>query len=325
MIIVQTPLRISFLGGGTDFEDFYINHGGAVLNTAIDKYIFVIVKKRFDDLICVNYSKRERVNKVEKLKHNLVKEALIKTGISKGIEITTLADIPSKGTGLGSSSSVTVGLLHALYSYKGELKTEEDLAREACQIEIDTLKNPIGKQDQYIGAYGNLRFMTFDSGGVNVETVQISVDEKRRRNHCFLLFYTGITRKSESVLTEQKANINQQIDVLIKMRDLSYQAKEAVLRGDFDEFGELLHEGWEYKKMLASNVTNVDINEIYKTARRAGAIGGKITGAGGGGFLLLYCRNGKQERVRKAPKGLRELPFNFEQDGSKVIFNYRRS
>lgn len=324
MIVVQTPLRISFLGGGTDFEDFYVKHGGAVLNTAIDKYIFVIVKKRFDDLICVNYSKRETSDKVEKVKHNLVREALKRTGISKGIEITTLADIPSKGTGLGSSSSVTVGLLHALYSYKGELKTEEDLAREACQIEIDILKNPIGKQDQYIGAYGNIRFMTFDSGGISVETVQLSNDAKRRLNNSFLLFYTGITRKSESVLAEQKANISHQIDVLIKMRDLSYKAKEAVLRSDFDEFGELLHEGWEHKKMLASNVTNGDIDEMYKTARQAGATGGKITGAGGGGFLLLYCRNGNQDRVRTALRGLRELPFRFEHDGSKIIFNYRR-
>ncbi|MFC2009349.1 GHMP kinase [Chloroflexota bacterium] len=321
--MVQTPLRISFLGGGTDFEDFYANHGGAVLSTAIDKYVFVIVKERFDDMICVNYSRRERVEKVDHLHHELVREAMRLSGIEKGIEITTLADIPSEGTGLGSSSSITVALLHALYTYQGRLPTAEDLADEACKIEIDILEKPVGKQDQYIAAYGNMRFTTFSGECTEVETIDLSPDDKRRLNDSLLLFYTGITRKSEEVLSEQKTNIHRQLETLSAMRDMAYKAKEAITAGAFDEFGELLHLGWEYKKNLARGITNHGINDLYETARRAGALGGKITGAGGGGFLLLYCPVEKHDEVRRALK-LRELPFRFEQDGSKVIFNYRR-
>lgn len=325
MIVVQTPLRISFLGGGTDFEDFYINHGGACLSTAIDKYVFVIVKKRFDDMIYVNYSKKEIVDNVDKLEHRLVRESMRLTGIEKGIEITTLADIPTDGTGLGSSSSITVALLHALHAYKGELPNAEDLAQEACKIEIDILNNPIGKQDQYIASYGNIRLITFDDSYTNTEKVDIPIREKRRLNDSLMLFYTGISRKSETVLSEQKAKLEHKLDTLSIMRDLAFKAKEAVQAGNFDELGELLHQGWEHKKKLASRITNSQIDEMYQAARQAGAIGGKITGAGGGGFLLLYCRNGKQDNVRNTLKGLQELPFRFERDGSKVIFNYRRS
>lgn len=325
MIVVQTPLRISFLGGGTDFEDFYSNHGGAILGTAIDKYVYVIVKKRFDDMICVNYSRRESVAKAEDLNHQLVREALRMTDIEEGIEITTLADIPSQGTGLGSSSSITVALLHALYAYRGELCTAEDLAQKACKIEIEILGSPIGKQDQYIAAYGNMRFISFNGTHPKVESIVLPSDKKSRLNDSLMLFYTGITRKSGSVLSEQQANINKQTETLSTMRDMAYKARDAILEGAYDEFGELLHQGWELKKKLASKISNGKIDEIYDAAYRAGALGGKLTGAGGGGFLLLYCRNGKQEEVRTALRELRELPFRFEQDGSKIIFNYRRS
>ncbi len=322
MIVVQTPLRISFLGGGTDFSEFYLSHGGAVISTAIDKYVFVIVKERFDDLICLNYTKRERVERVDDLDHELVREAMRITGVSKGIEITTLADVPAEGTGLGSSSSVTVGLLQALYAYQGELRTAETLAQEACRIEIDILKHPIGRQDQYIAAYGNLRFITFSDKGVGVEKVALPPEEKRRLNDTLLCFYTGVTRKASEILDVQKANINDRLGVLGELRELAFQARVAIMRGAFDELGEILHSGWELKKTLASKITNPQINEEYEAARKAGAIGGKISGAGGGGFLLLYCPKEKQDTVRKALK-LRELPFSFESDGSKVIFNYR--
>ncbi len=325
MIIVQTPLRISFLGGGTDFEDFYINYGGAVLSTTVNKCIYIIVKKRFDDLICVNYSKRETVEKVEHLQHELIREAMHVAGVDKGIEITTLADIPSEGTGLGSSSSVTVGLLHALFSYRGELKTAEALANEACNIEIDVLGKPIGKQDQYIAAYGNMRFTTFSKNGITVEQVMLPPSEKKRLNDNLLLFYTGITRQSSEILFEQKANINRKIDVLIKLSGLAFKAKESILRRDFDQFGEIMHQGWELKKGLNDKISNPRIDELYETARKAGALGGKITGAGGGGFLLLYCPRDKKDAVYKALENYRELPFGFEDDGSKVIFNYRRN
>ena len=325
MIVVQTPLRVSFLGGGTDFDDFYVNHGGAVLSTAIDKYVFVIVKERFDDMICVNYSKRERVKKVIELRHELVREAMKLVSIHKGIEITTLADIPAEGTGLGSSSSITVGLLQALYAYRGEIVTAKTLAEEACHIEIDILGKPIGRQDQYIASYGNMRFITFNKSGVAVEKIELSSKDKKRLNDNLLLFYTGITRKSSEILAEQKANISSRVEVLREMQKLAFEARDAVLEGEFNTFGEILHRGWELKKQMASKVTNSTVDHVYETARRAGAIGGKVTGAGGGGFILFYCPKDKQDDVTRAIRGLRHLPFRFQQDGSKAIFNYRRS
>lgn len=325
MIIVQTPLRISFFGGGTDFYDFYSSHGGAVLSTAIDKYVFAIIKERFDDLICVNYSKKENVNEVGQLQHELVREAMRITGITKGVEITTLADIPSEGTGLGSSSSITVALLHAFYTYQGELKSAETLAQEACHIEINVLGKPIGVQDQYIAAYGNMRLFRFNSHGVQKESIGLDAEKKRRLNESLLLFYTGVTRKADTILTEQKANINNKISILKEVGKLAIKGKQALIEGAFEELGQMLHSGWELKKQLANGITNPAIEETYQAARKAGALGGKITGAGGGGFLLLYCPVERKEDVRRALRGLRELPFRFENDGSKVILNYRRS
>ena len=325
MLIVQTPLRISFLGGGTDFEDFYSDHGGAVLSAAIDKYVFVIVMERFDDLIYVNYSKKEVVSSVDCLEHDLVREAMRTTEVTRGVEITTLADVPSEGTGLGSSSSITVGLLQALHGYRGEFKTAEALAQEACQIEIDLQGKPIGKQDQYIAAYGNMRFFRFNDHGVEIEDVSLAPEERRRLNEHLVLFYTGIARKNDRILTEQKANIGDNLAVLQEMAQLAVEGRRALLEGEFDEFGVMLHRGWELKKQLANGITNPAIEELYQAALSAGAVGGKITGAGGGGFLLLYCPPERKEDVRRALRGFRELPFHFEHDGSKVIFNYRRS
>ena len=324
MIIVQTPLRISLAGGGTDFEEYYSNHGGAVLSSAINKYVFAIVEKRFDDTIVLSYSKRENPKNIIQIKHGLIREAMKMTGVKKGIELTTLADIPSEGTGLGSSSSVTVALLHVLHSYQNELKNARELAEEACKIEIDILKSPIGKQDQYIAAYGGLRFIEFDKH-VKVESTDISEENKQKLSDSLLLFYTGITRNSSDILNEQNANINDNLLVLKKVRELAYQGKEILENGKLDEFGELLHYSWQLKKKLASNVTNPLIDEIYEVALKAGALGGKITGAGGGGFLLLYSPKGKQDDIRNALKNFRELPFQFESEGSKVIFNYRRN
>jgi len=322
MIIVQTPLRISFLGGGTDFEDFYsVNGGGAVLSTAIDKCTYVIVKERFDDMIYVNYSKKEIVDKVDDLEHELIREAMRMTSVDKGVEITTLADVPSEGTGLGSSSSITVGLLQALYTYKGNSFTAEDLARQACQIEIDILGKPIGKQDQYISAYGNMSFITFRSNGIEVEKVEINGKGKRILDENLLLFYTGITRQASQILSEQKANINDRLAVLADLSKLTFTARDLLLNGAFDEFGELLHHGWNLKKQLSSNVTNNEIDDMYQTARKAGAIGGKISGAGGGGFFLLYCPTARKDYVRNSLNRLRELPFHFQECGSRIIFD----
>lgn len=323
MIVVKTPLRLSFLGGGTDFDDFSLTHGGAVLSTAINKCVYVIVKERFDDMIYVNYSKKEIVDSVDKLEHELLRETMRITGVEKGIEVTTLADIPSEGTGLGSSSAITVGLLQAFYTYQRQIVAARTLADEACRIEIDILGKPIGRQDQYISAFGNIQFITFGNPSIEVAKLELSPENKRRLNDALLLFYTGITRKSTEILSEQKANINKQVAVLSEIKRLAFKAREALLQGAFDDFGEIMHQGWEFKKRLASKISNSEIDAAYQVARKAGAIGGKLAGAGGGGFLLLYCPNGKQDEVRGALKGLREFPFRFQPDGSKVIFNYR--
>ncbi len=325
MIIVQTPLRVSFLGGGTDFEGFYSQHGGAVLSTGIDKCVYVVIKERFDDLIYINYSQKEIVENVAEIQHDLVREAMRMTGVSNGVEITSMADIPTEGTGLGSSSSFTVALLHGLYAHQGERKEPEKIAEEACKIEIDILGAPIGKQDQYIAAYGGLRFIAFNGFGVRPERIKLDSQKMKSFNDNLLLFYTGKTRKANGVLAEQKSNIDEKVGVLSEMRDMAYQGKEAINCGEFDEFGEIMHHGWELKKGLASRISNQEIDEMYDAAHKAGAIGGKISGAGGGGFMLLYCPRRKQDDVRSSLSKLRELPFRFEADGSKVIFNYRRT
>lgn len=323
MIISQTPLRISFAGGGTDFKDYYENFGGGiVLSSAIDKYIYVIIKKRFDKMIRIGYSTTEMVSHVDEIRHDLVREGLKKVGIDGGVEISTMADIPSTGSGLGSSSAVMVGLLNAMYAYKGTLKTAEELAREACEIEIDILKKPIGKQDQYIAAYGSLRQITFmENGNVIVESVEIDENVKERFNSNLLLFYTGKKREASNILSEQKKNINTFRDTLSSMKNMVSEMKESLLEEKIDDFGHLLQKGWNYKKNLASKITNSFIDDIYKKALDAGALGGKIAGAGGGGFLLLYCPYDKQPKVRKALPMLQELKFNFERDGTKIIFN----
>jgi len=325
LIIVQTPLRISFFGGGTDFSTFFMQEGGCVLSSAIDKYIFVTVKERFDEKLRIGYTQTEMVESVDAIQHELIREALRMTNIHKGIEVTTMGDIPSEGSGLGSSSTVTIGALHALYTYLGEIVSAEQLAREACEIEIEKLGKPIGIQDQYIAAYGNLRFFEFlPDGQVKVEKLKLDTEFRRALNDRFLLFYTGITRSADTILGEQKNNINDRISVLREIKQMAFQARSELESGDFDAFGSLMHQSWELKKKMAGQISNGTINEIYETARRAGAVGGKITGAGGGGFILLYVPYEKQFAVRQAMRDLQELPFRLESDGTKVIFNYRR-
>jgi D-glycero-alpha-D-manno-heptose-7-phosphate kinase len=323
---VQTPLRISFFGGGTDFPTFFMDEGGCVLSSAIDKYIFVTVKERFDKKLRIGYTQTEMVDDLDSIHHDLIRESLRLTGICEGVEVTTMGDIPSEGSGLGSSSTVTVGALHALYAYSGEIVSAEQLAREACGIEIDTLKKPIGIQDQYIAAYGGLRFIEFKQNGeVSVKKIKISADSRRTLNDNFLLFFTGVSRKADTVLQEQKNNIKDRMTELREIKQMAYDARAHIESEDFDSFGELLNQSWELKKRLSSTISNGRINEIYDAARRAGAIGGKVAGAGGGGFILLYVPYERQKSVRNALGDLQELPFRLESDGTKVIFNYRRS
>lgn len=326
MIIVQAPLRTSLFGGGTDFSGYYLEHGGCVLSSAIDKYIFVAIKRRFDDKLRVGYTRTELVDSVDEIHHELIREAFRLTGIERGVELNTMGDIPSEGSGLGSSSTVTVGALHAMYALQRRLVTAEELATQACRIEIDILGKPIGVQDQYIAAYGGLRLLEFLPGSGEVRATRVDLDETtwRQLNHNLLLFYSGVTRQAGTILSEQKENIPARAAVLGQMKALAYAARDALQAGQVDAVGELLHESWLLKKQLASKISNDDLDELYATARRAGATGGKVAGAGGGGFLLLYCPPGRQEHLRQQLGHLRELPFNLGQDGSKIIFDYQR-
>ena len=325
MIIIQTPLRVSLFGGGTDFPSYFREYGGCVLTSAIDKYIFVTIKKRFDDKLRIGYTKTEMVDHVDEIKHELIREALRKTGITKGVEITTMGDIPSQGSGLGSSSTVTVGSLHAMHTLLRSPVLTEQLAQEACEIEREILDKPIGIQDQYIAAYGGLRFMEFKESG---EVVSEKLNTTERTLHALsdnlLLFYTGVTRKADTILVEQKQNIGDRQSILGEMKDIAHTARAEIEAGKVDSVGELLHSSWELKKQLATQISNPALDNMYKTARRSGALGGKISGAGGGGFLLLYCPNGSQEKVREALSNFQEYRFTLGQDGSKIIFDYQR-
>ena len=321
MIISKTPFRISFCGGGTDLREFYKCKSGAVVSTAINKYMYITVNKKFDNEIRIGYSRTENVKNVDEIKHELVREAMKMAGITQGIEITSMADIHSRGTGLGSSSSFLVGLLNALFAFKGEHKSAEFLAKKACEIEIDTLKGPIGKQDQYIAAYGGLNYIKFNPNeSVFVEPIICKDHVVQRLQQNLLLFYSGLTKKSNEILYEQKANSKKRINILSKMAALAGDAASAISKGKLDEFGRLVHKNWIYKKQLASGITNQLIEKYYEKAAKAGAIGGKILGAGGRGFLLIYCEEEKQKRVINTLKDLRLTHFRFEPQGSRIIY-----
>jgi D-glycero-alpha-D-manno-heptose-7-phosphate kinase len=325
MIITQTPLRIGLLGGGTDLPGYYRENGGRVLNCALDKYIYVIVKQRFDDDIYVNYSKKEIVSRVEDLEHELVRETMQMTGVTSGVEITTLADIPSAGSGLGSSSAVTVGLLHALFAYQGRQVTPEELAERACTIEIERCGKPIGKQDQYIAAFGGIRDIRFGPGEeVAAEEVELGVADRWALQRQIMLFYTGITRSADTILAEQNANIDATRPQLSLLRDLAGFAAERLRSGDVDAIGPAMRESWEAKRKLASGVSNGHIDDAINRALEAGASGAKLTGAGGGGFLLVICPVEQQRAVRQSLADMRELPVKLDRLGSRVVLNVLR-
>jgi len=323
MIITQTPLRIGLLGGGTDLPGYYRENGGRVLNCALDKYVYVIVKQRFDDDIYVNYSRKEIVQRVADLEHELVREAMQMTGVTKGVEITTLADIPSAGgSGLGSSSAVTVGLLHALFAYQGRQVSAEELAERACTIEIDRCGKPIGKQDQYIAALGGIRDIRFGPGDeVVAEELGLSAAERRGLQQQVMLFYTGITRSADPILAEQNANVEATRPQLDLLRDLAGFAAERLRGGDVDAIGPAMRESWEAKRKLASGVSNARIDQAVTLALDAGASGAKLTGAGGGGFLLVICSMERQRAVRENLAHMRELPVKLDRFGSRVVLN----
>jgi D-glycero-alpha-D-manno-heptose-7-phosphate kinase len=325
MIITQTPLRIGLLGGGTDLPDYYRAHGGRVLNCALDKYVYVIVKQRFDDEIYVNYSRKEIVSRVDDLEHELVREAMKMTGVSRGVEITTLADIPSAGSGLGSSSAVTVGLLHALFAYQGHQVSGEELAELACTIEIDICGKPIGKQDQYIAALGGIRDICFGPGeDVVAEEVVLPAAARRAFQLQMMLFYTGRTRSADGILAEQNANIEATRPHLDQLRDLAGLGVGSLMCGDIDAVGAAVSEAWEAKRKLASGISSDQIDNAITRALSAGATGAKVTGAGGGGFLLAICPLERQRAVRQSLQDMRELPVKLDRLGSRVVLNVTR-
>jgi D-glycero-alpha-D-manno-heptose-7-phosphate kinase len=325
MIISQTPLRIGLLGGGTDLPGYYREHGGRVLNCALDKYVYVIVKQRFDDAIYVNYSKKEIVSRVDDLEHELVREAMHMTGVVNGVEITTLADIPSGGSGLGSSSAVTVGLLQALFAYQGRQASAEELAERACTIEIERCRKPIGKQDQYIAALGGIRDIRFGPGDeVIAQELGLSTAARRSLQQQIMLFYTGVTRSADSILVEQRANIGSTRPQLDLLRDLAGFVVERLRSGEVDTVGPAIRESWEAKRKLASGVSNDEIDVAISCALDAGASGAKLTGAGGGGFLLVICPTERQSAVRESLHSMQELPVKLDRLGSRIMLNVQR-
>ncbi|MDP2909932.1 MAG: GHMP kinase [bacterium] len=324
MIISRTPLRMSFAGGATDFKDYYRRNYGAVVSSAINKYVYVSISRKFDDLVRVSYSKTEEVSDINKLEHNLIREALRLTGVTKGVDINYASDmLPAReGTGLGASSSLAVGVLNALHTFKGERADSVQLAKEACQIEIELLKHPIGKQDQYAAAFGNLNYIKFLPGeDVLVEPIACKPEFKKELKKNLMLLYTCLSSQSKDVLPEQNKKIELNVKVLDKMVGLAENLKSCLRNNDLKEFGNILHENWLLKRSLASKISNSEIDNYYEKAREAGAVGGKILGSGGGGFLLLYVEPDKQEKVRQALSNLKETVFDFEPEGSRIVYS----
>lgn len=323
MIISQTPLRMSFVGGGSDLPAFYREHGGAVLSTAIDKYVYVSINRKFDGGIRLAYSKTEEVTSIDEVEHELVRAAFAMQGMRGGVEITTTADIPSRGTGLGSSSTFTVGLLNVLNAYKGQHVSAEDLAAGSCEIEIERCGQPIGKQDQYAAAYGGLNLIEFHPDeSVSVSPVIMRRDLRDLLEQRIIVFYTGITRSASAILASQSAETGSSSakqSALKRMVELTYMLRTELSQGNIDSFGQILDENWTLKKSLTAGISNTDIDDWYGRAIAAGATGGKLLGAGHGGFMMFYAPRERHEDIANAV-GLRQVRFGFEPLGSRILF-----
>jgi D-glycero-alpha-D-manno-heptose-7-phosphate kinase len=327
IVVTRTPLRVSFAGGGTDLADFYERDYGAVFSIAINQYTYVTVKRHSElnqEPIRINYSRTELVDNIDQIQNNIARECLRLLKIDPPIYISTVGDLPAS-TGLAGSSSFAVGLLNALHAYRGERVSPSQLAEEATHIEITVLKEPIGKQDQYAAAFGGLNFFRFNpGGGVTVEPVRVSNSFLTQLFDHILMFWTGMQRDASSVLTEQKQNIPSKLDFLTRMRGHAHQLHDLVTAGPFDciAFGRILHESWELKRQLASTISSSQIDAFYDRAIGAGAEGGKLCGAGNGGFLLFLARPEKHEAVRQALSTLLEVPIRFEVHGSRVLLPF---
>ena len=328
MIITRTPFRITLGGGGTDLPSYYEKYGGFIFSFALDKYMFITVKRPFaDDLIRVKYNISETVEKLSELKHDIARECLAKLNISSSIDVVSLADIPA-GSGLGSSSSYTIGLLNALHTMKREYIPLKELAEEACDIEMYRLGKPMGKQDQYIATFGGFTVLEIEkTGNVKVRRANVSDSTIEGLKRNLLLFYTGVQRKNVGILDRQnkstEKNDKQVLESLHYIKESGYKILDIIENGNITELGQMFDEHWKYKKLLAKGISNPHFDEIYETAKNTGALGGKITGAGGGGFFLFYCED-NQVKLRRAMKeaGLKEMRFDFDYEGTKVLVNF---
>ena len=321
MIITQTPYRVSLAGGGTDLPAFYRQEYGAVLSMTIARHMYVTVHGRFEPNIRVAYSQTETAANIDQLKHELVRESLRVTGLNGPLEITTIGDVPG-GTGMGSSSSLTVGLLNALYAYRGEVLDRARLAESACRIEIDILKKPIGRQDQYAAAFGGVNYVRFNpDDSVEVSPLPCRAEVIEELEKRVLLLHTNNTRSADTILANQSKGTRSRVGALRQMRDLATEMRTALLgRGDLDELARLLDEGWKLKRSLGFGISNEHIDAWYEAARKAGAQSGKLLGAGGGGFLLLMAPASRHQAIREALGCPQELPFQVDRLGSRTIF-----
>lgn len=324
MIIARSPLRISLGGGGTDLPSYYEEHEGFLISAAIDKYVYITVHENFEEELWLKYSKYEKVKRIEEVQHPIIREALKMLDFpSYNLEIWSMADIPA-GTGLGSSSSFTTALLRALHAYNNDIVSTRTLAEEACEIEMNRLKEPIGKQDQYIAAYGGLTCMNFHKDGyVWVEPLNISKETLYNLEDGLLLFFTGFSRSASSILDVQDKKSKEKDEEMTQnlhfVKDLGLQSKKAFEMGQLDEFADIMNTHWDYKKKRASGMSNPQINQWYDLALKNGALGGKLIGAGGGGFLMFYAKDKVKLRKIMNQAGLTEVRFRFEMQGSKVI------
>jgi D-glycero-alpha-D-manno-heptose-7-phosphate kinase len=329
MILARAPLRLPLGGGGTDLPSYYTKHGGFFVAGAINKYVYISINRpQVDDLIRIKYSQSETVSTLDDVQHELVREAMRYVGVERGVEIVSMADIPA-GTGMGSSGSFLVALLRALHTLRRDHVSPYQLADEACRIEIDVLGSPVGKQDQYVAAFGGVTsFEISPEGQVTVTPLPISSHHLDELRSSVLLFYTGIQRRSHDILEDQRTDMVRSRDAVVqslhRTKELGYETKAALEQGDFGRFGELLDVHWQNKKRRSGKISDERIDRWYEEARRQGAVGGKLVGAGGGGFLLLYCPVDVKGRVRRAmaDAGLREIPFDFEFEGAKVLVDF---
>lgn len=323
MIFVRTPLRMSFVGGGSDLPSYYKQNGGAVVSTSVDKYVYVAVNKKFNNGIRLSYSITENSNNINQIKHPIVRNVLELLEIKNGIEITSISDIPSQGSGLGSSSSFTVALLHALYSFKGETISSEELGRLSSHIEIDLCGDKIGKQDQYAAAFGGLNLIEFrKNDSVKVSPIICKPQTINTIEESIIVFYTGRTRSASSILSKQSDNMNKadKVEMMSRMVSLAYDMRDMIENNDVELLGGLLDQNWQLKKEMTDGISDSQIDNWYNTGMSAGASGGKLLGAGNGGFMMFYASKDKHSTIIKAMKDLERVPFSFEKSGSKILF-----